>query len=262
MKKDNAHNSLLRTKLYRPPAPADYVHRPLILEYIDRGHDLPLTLVSAPAGYGKSILISSWLDTIDRSGAWLSLDEKDNDLRRFLAHFLSAIQTVFPTAGLETLSMLKAPDLPPVPVLADSLINDLDRIEDRFILVLDDFHLILEKAVNGFVRELLRHPPLCMHLVIISRKDPFLPISSLRAQNMLAEVRTQDLRFTASDTVVFLKFYTPRLCPVNTSIQGVRLTEYSICWIQTILNKNEVQRFQSSRKYRVDLKPSTMNGES
>jgi LuxR family maltose regulon positive regulatory protein len=205
LKKDTAHNSLLRTKLHRPPVSADYVHRSRILESLDREWVRPLTLVSAPAGYGKSILISGWLDTIDRSGAWLSLDEKDNDLRRFLSYFLSAIQTVFPTAGFETLSMLKAPDLPPVPALADSLINDLDRIEDRFILVLDDFHLIFEKAVNGFVRELLRHPPRCMHLVIISRKDPFLPISGLRARNMLAEVRTHDLRFSAGDTAEFLK---------------------------------------------------------
>ena len=164
-----------------------------------------MTLVSAPAGYGKSILISSWLDTSKRPGAWLSLEEKDNDLRRFLSYFLSAVQTLFPAAELETLSMLKAPDLPKVPALAESLINDLDRIEDRFVLMLDDFHLIHEKAVNGFVRELLRHLPRCMHLVIISRKDPFLPISSLRARDMLAEVRTQDLRFTAGDTAAFLK---------------------------------------------------------
>jgi LuxR family maltose regulon positive regulatory protein len=164
-----------------------------------------LTLVSAAAGYGKSILISSWLDTSDRPGVWFSLDEQDNDLRRFLAHFLSAIHSVFPAAKLETHSMLNAPDLPPVPVLAHSLINDLDRVEGHFILVLDDFHLIHEKSVNGFLRELLRHPPRFMHLVIISRKDPFLPISSLRARDMLVEVRTNDLRFSAEDTAEFLK---------------------------------------------------------
>jgi len=111
------HNPILHTKLHRPPVPADYVHRSLIMEYLDGGSDRPLTLVSAPAGYGKSILISSWLATIDRSGAWLSLDEKDNDLRRFLSHSLAGVQTIFPAAGLETLSMLKAADLPPLPSL-------------------------------------------------------------------------------------------------------------------------------------------------
>ena len=195
---------LLRTKLHRPPVPADYVHRSRILEYLDRGRARPLTLVSAPAGYGKSVLISSWLDTCDRPGGWVSLDEQDNDLRRFLAYFLSAIQAVFPAAGLETLSMLKAQDLPPVPVLTHSLINDLDQIEDHFILVLDDFHLIHEKSVNRFLRELLRHPPRFMHLVIISRRDPFLPTFSLRARAMLTEVRTHDLRFTADETAEFL----------------------------------------------------------
>jgi LuxR family maltose regulon positive regulatory protein len=175
-----------------------------MLSHLERGCNRPLTLVSAPAGYGKSILISSWLDTSIRPGAWLSLDDQDNDLRRFLSYFLSAVQTVFPAAGLETLSMLEAPDLPEMSVLAHSLINGLNRIEDRFILALDDYHLIHEKAVSGLVRELLRHPPRCMHLVIISRKDPFLPIYRLRARDMLAEVRTHDLRFNAADTAEFL----------------------------------------------------------
>jgi LuxR family maltose regulon positive regulatory protein len=205
MADETINSTILRTKLHRPPAPGDYVHRARLSEYLDQQLERPLTLVSAPAGYGKSILVSSWLDTSRRPGAWYSLDEQDNDLRRFLSYFLSAVQTVFPAPGLETLSMLKAPDLPPVPALADSLINDLDRIEDHFILVLDDFHLIHQRSVSRFVRELLRHPPRCMHLVIISRKDPFLPISSLRARDMLAEVRTHDLRFSAGDTAEFLK---------------------------------------------------------
>jgi LuxR family maltose regulon positive regulatory protein len=88
--------TILRTKLHRPPVPRDYVHRPRLLEYLDKRRERPLTLVSAPAGYGKSVLISSWLETCGSPGAWFSLDEQDNDLRQFLSYLLAAVQTMFP----------------------------------------------------------------------------------------------------------------------------------------------------------------------
>jgi LuxR family transcriptional regulator, maltose regulon positive regulatory protein len=116
------------------------------------------------------------------------------------------IQNIFPEAVREARAMLSAPNLPPLQVLYTVLINDLDRIEEDFILVLDDFHAIHEDSVHAFLGEVLRHPPQPMHLVLISRKDPFLPISTFRARDQVTEVRTRDLRFTESEAIEFLKF--------------------------------------------------------
>ena len=152
-------DTILRTKLHRPPIPGADVHRPRLLEYLDQRRERPLTLVSAPAGYGKSVLISSWLETCDVPNAWLSLDEHDADLRQFLLYFLAAIQTMFPDAVNETMTLANAPPLPPVSALARSLVNELDSIERNFILMLDDIHRIQEKSVHDFLTELLQYPP-------------------------------------------------------------------------------------------------------
>jgi LuxR family maltose regulon positive regulatory protein len=116
MAKETTIDTILRTKLYRPPVPRDYVHRPRLLEYLDQRRERPLTLVSAPAGHGKSVLISCWLETCDIPIAWLSLDEHDTDLRQFLFYFLAAIQTMFPDAVSETMKLANASPLPPVSV--------------------------------------------------------------------------------------------------------------------------------------------------
>ncbi len=191
--------------MYRPPVPSDHVYRPELLERLEKQTPRAMTLVSAPAGYGKTTLVSCWLERSACPSAFLALDEHDNDLRQFLSYFLGAVQTISPAIGLETPSILNAPDLPPVPVIGRSLANDLHRIEEQFILVLDDFHCIHDKSVHVLLREILRHPPRSMHLVMVTRKDPFLPISTLRALNRVTEVRTRDLRFTDPEVHVFLK---------------------------------------------------------
>ena len=205
MTNDTNIGTILRTKLHRPPVPRDYVHRPRLVEYIDRRRERPLTLVSAPAGYGKSVLISSWLETSRRLGAWLSLDELDNDLRQFLSYLLAAVQTIFPDSVSKTTNLVNAPTLPPLPVLVSSLANELDSIEQDFILVLDDIHRIQEKSVHQFLKDLLRQVSQTMHLVLIGRKDPRLPIASLRAKDRVTEVRLIDLRFTTEETASYLK---------------------------------------------------------
>ena len=134
MKERAAKIQLLRTKLHRPQVPDDHVHRPRLIEKLDRGRDLPLTLVSAPAGYGKSTLVSSWLQACDRPSAWLSLDEDDNDLRLFLAYFLSAAESVSPNAFPKTNELLGAAALPPLHVLVGSLVNELDQVEQFRVL--------------------------------------------------------------------------------------------------------------------------------
>jgi LuxR family maltose regulon positive regulatory protein len=158
-----------------------------------------MTLISAPAGCGKTVAASSWLETIDSPSAWVSLDDTDNDVRLFLSYCLAAIRTIFPDFGRETQRLANASTLAPVSILAGSLISEIDRVEQSFVLALDDFHLIKDKPVLDLISELLRHPPQPLHLVLICRRDPYLPISALRARRFLTEIRTQDLRFSLAE---------------------------------------------------------------
>jgi LuxR family maltose regulon positive regulatory protein len=162
-----------------------------------------LTLISAPAGYGKTTLASCWLEASNSPCAWLSLDESDNDLYLFLSYFLTAIQTIFPKFGRQTLAMVNGSTLAPVTALVGSLINEIDRIKQVFVLVLDDFHLIKDESVLELLNQLLRHPPKAMHLMLIGRRDPALPISALRAKRLMAEIRTQDLLFSQTEIKKF-----------------------------------------------------------
>ena len=205
MEADTIPSPIIRTKLNRPPVPSDHVHRTRLLDELEKRRERPLTLISAPAGYGKSTLATCWLAASDCPGAWVSLDERDNDLRLFLTYFLEAIRSVFPAAMQETVALLKAGNLPPVSVLAPSLLNELEGLEQAFILVLDDFHQIHEQSVLDLLTEMLRYPTESMHLVLAGRRDPFLPISSLRARGLVTEIRVQDLRFTAEETAAFLE---------------------------------------------------------
>ena len=195
---------LIRTKLHRPLVHRNHIQRPHLLERLEKNRQRPLTLVSAPAGYGKSTLVSDWLDSCDGPSAWLSLDEQDNDLGKFLSYLLAAVETIFPHAVSKTMTLVNALTQPPFSTLAGTLVNELDRIEQSFTLVLDDYHLIKEAAVNNLIAETLKHPLQSFHLVIVGRRDPALPISKLRAQSKLAEIRTSDLRFTVAETETFL----------------------------------------------------------
>ena len=195
---------IIRSKLHRPPIHDNDIHRQHLLDQLDQRRKRPLTLISAPAGYGKTTLASCWLETSDSPYAWLSLDETDNDLRLFLSYFLTAIQTIFPNFGRPTLAMVNASTLAPVTVLVGSLINEIDRIEQSFVLALDDFHLIKDESVLDLLNQLLRHPPKSMHLMLIGRRDPALPISTLRAKRLMAEIRTQDLLFNETEIKEFL----------------------------------------------------------
>ena len=205
MADETATTTLIRTKLHRFPIPEGHVHRPRLLERLEQNRRRPLTLVSAPAGYGKSTLVSCWLQACASPNAWVSLDKNDNDLHLFLNYFLTAIQTMFPDAASETMTLVNTPILPPLSVLAGSLANELELIEQDFILVLDDIHLIREESVFTLLTELLRHPPRSMHLVLIGRRDPNLPIVSLRASEQVNELRLFDLRFTMEETAEFLQ---------------------------------------------------------
>ena len=196
---------IIRTKLHRPPISKGHVHRQRLLEQLEKGRHNQLTLVSAPTGYGKSVLLSCWLENCDCPHAWFSVDESDNNLRQFLIYFLTAIRILFPDAMEDTLTLANTANLPPLKVLAASLLNEMNLIDQDYILALDDIHLIHEKQVLNLLTELLRYPPQRMHLVLIGRRDPFIPISSLRARGRMTEIRLQDLCFIPSETKAYLE---------------------------------------------------------
>ena len=203
--RETASHPILRTRLYRPPVPPDLVPRSQILEGLTNLDKRSLTLVSAPAGYGKSTLASSWLETCACPCAWLSLDEDDNDLRVFLSYFLAAIQSMFPDVGKATQTLLNTPILAPLSVLIEALLNDLDQIDDDFILVLDDYHHIHETAVHDLLTELLSHPLQGLHLALLTRRDPPLPLVALRSRGQMNEISFSQLRFSPAETAAFLQ---------------------------------------------------------
>jgi LuxR family maltose regulon positive regulatory protein len=197
--------TLLRTKLHRPPVSNDFVLRAELKAGLEKEMHLPFTLVSAGAGYGKTTLISSWIENCECASAWLNLDEMDNDPGLFLLYFFSAIQTRFPEVGKSSVNLLNTGDLPPGDVLARSVLNELDLIEEDFILVLDDYHFIHELRIHDLISKILKYPPRHVHLVVVTRSDPPFPIAKMRAKNLVNEIRMSDLRFSNSETKTFLK---------------------------------------------------------
>src|SRR6266851_838508 len=195
---------ILATKLYIPPPRPSVVSRPRLLDRLNEGLYRKLTLISAPAGFGKTTLVSQWLAGGARPAAWLSLDEGENDLTRFLTYLVAAVQTLAATIGAGVVSALLSPQPPPPASILTALLNDLTTISDQFVLVLDDYHVIEAKAVDQALTYLVEHLPPQMHLVIVTREDPQLPLARLRARGHLTEVRAVDLRFTPSEAAAFL----------------------------------------------------------
>src|SRR6266851_4642527 len=195
---------ILATKLYIAPLRPNVVSRPRLLERLNEGLHRNLILISAPAGFGKTTLVSEWLASCHRPAAWLSLDEGENDPARFLTYLVAAVQTIAPTIGEGVLTILQSSQPPPPEALLTALLNDLTTIQDHFVLVLDDYHVLDAKAVDQTLTYLVEHLPPHMHLVIATREDPHLPLARLRARGHLTEVRAADLRFTPSEAAAFL----------------------------------------------------------
>jgi len=196
---------LIRTKLHRPPVAPEHVHRTQLLDRLNKHLHRPLTLVSAPAGYGKSTLVSCWLELCDCPWAWISLDEEDSDLRTFLHYFLAAVQEMFGGVCTKTQDLAGEMELPPFEILAGCLTNDLVAVDTPFILVLDDYHRLDRSPVHDLLNSLLKHPPQSLHLVICTRRNPPLPLATLRAQGQMTEVRLLDLQFTEAETAILLE---------------------------------------------------------
>ncbi len=197
-------SSLMRTKLYRPRMNSDVIPRVRLIERLNTGLDGKLTLVSAPAGFGKTTLLVAWLEMLDRPIAWLSLDDNDNELRIFVHALTAALQTVFPDAGEATTSLLTAPQFPPAEQVATMLSNELADVPEDMILVLDDYHLIRNSEVHTLLDILIEHLSPQLHLVLATRVDPPLPLARWRAKGHLHDLRGADLRFTLEETEAFL----------------------------------------------------------
>jgi LuxR family maltose regulon positive regulatory protein len=184
-----------------------------LFEQLNGAIDYPLTLICAPAGYGKTTLVCTWLNQVaaGRSegvsslpSAWVTLDEEDSDLTLFLRYFIASLRTIFSNACEETLVLLQANLLPPQAVICATFCNDLENLPREGILVLDDYQFIRGKEVHDLLGELVRHWPKPLHLVLISRIDPPLPLTSLRAKRHILEIRTLDLRFSSQETTTYL----------------------------------------------------------
>jgi LuxR family maltose regulon positive regulatory protein len=201
--------TVLQTKLYVPRARAGRVPRSRLVERLDRGVDSKLVLVSAPAGFGKTTLLTEWLarrSTSRDSGsaAWLSLDAGDNDPAHFWTYVIAGLRTLVPSMGDTALDLLRSPQALPVEAVLTTLLNDLGAVDDDVVLVLDDYHVIESREVHDAMAFLLDHLPPQLHLVIASRSDPPLPLARLRARGDLTEVRAADLRFTTEEAASYL----------------------------------------------------------
>src|SRR5580692_7995279 len=197
---------LLETKLHVPRWRRSLVARPRLSERLSRGAESALTLVSAPAGFGKTTLLAEWLAAAlndGRSVAWLSLDQRDNDSALFWTYLVAALNTGGPAVGAGALALLQLPQ-PPGEAGLVALLNDLDAIPDDVVLVLDDYHVIDARDVQDGMAFLLEHLPPQIHLVIASRTDPALPLARLRGRGELAEIRAADLRFTPGEAAAYL----------------------------------------------------------
>ncbi len=204
---------LLQTKLHRPSLPPNLTERTRLIEQLNSGFHRPLTLVVAAAGFGKTTLVSTWLGRTAGSkspqastlpSAWLSLDENDSDLNFFIRYCIAAVRSIYPDTCAETELLLNASQQPPPAVLHTTFSNDLDGLPGEFILVLDDYHAIRGMEIPDLLNKWSQHWPKPLHLVLISRTNPSMPLASLRAKGLLSELHTRDLRFTPQETTAFL----------------------------------------------------------
>ena len=216
--------SILATKLYIPSARSKLVARPHLIARLNKGLDRPssVSLISAPAGFGKTTLVGEWAAGCNQPVAWLSLDEGDRDPARFLMYLVAALQTIRADLGDGIRELLQSPQPPPIESILTDLLNQISTLPQNFLLVLDDYHVIDSTAIDHALAFLLDHQPLQMHLVIATREDPDLPLARLRAKGQLTELRAADLRFTPSEAAEFLN-----------QVMGLKLSFGNIAALET-----------------------------
>lgn len=201
---------ILTTKIYVPPPRTKVVVRADLIARLNAGVQRKLTLISAPAGFGKTTLVSEWAAQCQQPVAWLSLDEGDSDPTRFLIYLVATLQTMLArqtppsTFGIGVMNALQSLQPPPPEAILTALLNDINTLPSHFIIVLDDYHVIDAKPVDQALTFLIEHLPPHMHLIITTREDPHLPLARLRARGQLTELRIADLCFNISEATGFL----------------------------------------------------------
>jgi LuxR family maltose regulon positive regulatory protein len=251
---------LLRTKLAVPVTRRKLVTRSRLISQLNLGLNRRLTLVSAPAGFGKTTLVATWVETIEPAVAWLSLDEGDNDPVRFFAYFITALQTVDEEIGASLLASVEAGQALQFEQMTAALINQIGRVAAEQVLVLDDYHVIEEATIHDVVTFLLTHLPSNLHVVIATRADPPLPLARLRGRGQIAEIRAGDLRFTQQEAVAFLN----DVMALDLRVEDiVRLTQRTEGWVVglqmaalSMQGREDVstfiQAFEGSHRYVMD----------
>ncbi|MBK9121903.1 MAG: hypothetical protein IPM16_02090 [Chloroflexi bacterium] len=213
---------IVATKLFIPPPRAKDVFRHDLIQVMGGGQDRKLTLISAPAGYGKTTLASAWIAQSQIKVAWYSIDVADNDPVRFWDYAIAAIRTAFPGTGEQTLTLLHEPQPLPIETILSTLINELSALPDSVALVLDDYHVIQSSDVHDGLAFLVEHMPSQLRLVMTTRIDPPLPLSRMRVRGDLLEIRSADLRFPP-----------PQIAHFFTNVMGLTLSAEDIAALDT-----------------------------
>jgi len=195
---------ILTTKLYIPPLRPNHVSRSHLIQRLETGPREKLTIISAPAGYGKTTLVAEWISESSTPFCWVSLDESDNDIGRFLAYFIASLDTINIAVDQHFLSLIQSPQQTQLETILIPLLNQITDSNKDFALVLDDYHLIQNKEIHDALTYILEHSPPSMHLVIITRADPHLPLSRLRVRGQMKEIRASDLRFSVDEVEILL----------------------------------------------------------
>jgi LuxR family maltose regulon positive regulatory protein len=251
---------LIQSKLNLPSTRPTLVARRRLIDRLEAGWLGKISLISAPAGFGKTTLAVEWLRNKQLPVTWLSLDDSDNDPVRFLTYILAALQVIESQAGQDTLSLLQEPEPPNQELIATTLLNELTAIKQRFILAIDDYHLIQTLPIHQLLNTIVEHQPDQMHLVLLTREDPPLPLPRLRARGQITEIRQDDLRFSEEETAEFLGIVMNLGISKDDIVSLARRTEGWVAGLQlaalSIQGRTDqeqlIQKFTGSNRYILD----------
>jgi len=201
----NNNLKIIKTKFFRPNLPYDYIPRSHLIEVLEKNINKPIILISASTGFGKSSLVADFLSKQNENSAWLSLSEKENENPEFIKYFITAIQGCVENFGEEVLELVNATSPPTMDELAEMLVNELAEFDENLYLAVDDYHLIKNKDIHNFISKLFEYQQPFFKLIIITRRDPELPLTEWKTHNKLVELRSADLKFNRDEIVEFFK---------------------------------------------------------
>lgn len=213
---------VLATKFFIPPLRSKTILRSRLMDQLNRGLECKLILISASAGFGKTTVVSEWVSRCRQPVVWLSLDEEHSESMRFLTYFITALQDVSKDIGSDLILEIQSPQSPSLDLILSKLMNEIVAINDDFVFILDDYHVTDSIEIDKILIFLLKNMPVQMHLVLITREDPHLPLARLRARGEMVEIRAADLRFTSSEATDFLN-----------QMMNLNLTESDITALET-----------------------------